>query len=349
MTLGDRRTPAATPITLIAGALGLVLGCLAPAASAQLLEAPPEVYVPGGAVSTLRGPHGFDREEGAIRPSLHVSAISVSVELHPDLAFVSQTYTISNPMDGDAATIGIWQPDPSFGDGRFVRTTRPLGAVVWLAGERLPEDQVRIRPIDDEGARGYRVAITARFPRGESDLNLQLCVQTVASAESEGIIRPAGAGRSRIALQVSHYSWGWSPGEELERPPIVTRLSLAPPLGLDDLTADVWTDGAQTDGSALWWHGTPWVVASYHPPHTVSRAQTRDALLRRARALLDGPRRSHLRVPASLRVARRPGLSTDSPQSDALRARRALIVPASVLLLLLIAGTLYMQRRRRNK
>ena len=307
------------------------------------------VLVGGGAASTLRGPHGFEESSQVESPSLDVRRISVRVDVLPDVAFVEQTYTVVNNGEAALARFGIRQPNPRFGHGRAVHSDLPLGVAVWLGGLRLPADDISIRTLgSDESAGGYRVSIRTELPVGESQLTIGLVVQTVVTVVREGHSGPPGRGASRMALQVSHYSWGWAPKSEDAPPRIVTQLRPAGGLSLRDLEAESWTAGAVARDDAVWWEGGPWVVVRYDTPPGVPRATTRDELGRLARRLLSGPPGGHIEIPTDAVSIGRLGAPEEVVTTDVMRARRAMIVPATGFFLLLLSAFYWYSHRRKS-
>ncbi len=308
----------------------------------------PLVRVPGAAVSALRGPTGFPDDVNQRGPSLLVDSISVRVELHPDLALVEQTYTITNADKATSATVGVRQRDHAYGEGHALQTYRPLAATAWLNGKRLAQESVTIHALPNQAPKGpgYEVALSTVFPAGQSELSLILAMQTVADVDVAGARQPAGDGDSHFALQFSHYSWDWAPGDEAPEPQTKAVITTAGGTPISGLIAEAWTDGAVRTADAFFWQRAPWFVLRYRSPKGIRRAATRDDLVRTARKLVRDRPLGHVLVPESAAAATRPGPGYGEPVIDPARARRALIVPLGALILLLLCGYFYGRRRR---
>ena len=325
----------------------LLVSCAlcAPLAGAQ---GPTVQSVPGAAISMLRGPTGFADEHGYRGPALVVERIAVRVELHPDVARVEHTYAIRNPGARVTTSVGVRQQNPEVGDAKVVHCLRPLAAVAWLDGARLPEEAVRHEPSFKDGAEdGYTLGVTATFPAGSSVLSLTTVLQTSASELANGGMKPTGAGDARFAFQSNHYSWSWTPGQDLPEPPTVFAIRMTGGVGLPLLRAEEWTDGAVSDGSALYWTRAPSLVLRYSPPHGAHRANTRDDLASLTRLLVERPPTGSFPVPEMATAVERPGDPPTLLPPDEARARRALIVPASLMSFVLLGAWLWLRRRTR--
>ncbi len=315
----------------------------------------------GAVVSTLRGPIGFAQPTRAEPPVLHVHEISVQADLHPSVALVTLTYTLENRGDKSTTTVGVTQRSHTFEDGRRLKTARPLGAVAWLDDTKLAEGAVRVHALPGDSAHdpGYELGVTVTLPHGVSELSIALAIQTVRDVRNGVVRRPATTGDAYFALQFSHFAWDWAPDRVEtagpERPNTRVVVATAGGVPLDAVEAESWTRGALTDGSAYFWNEAPWIALRYQAPSTVARPETHDSLVRRARQLLSTPPPGHVtlpegaepvvapRAPVERVVAAERARRVAAPASAG--ARRALIVPMSAFVLLLLLGYLYVRRR----
>ena len=334
---------------LISGLLLVLTPILGASASP---ENEPRAHLPGAAASGVRGPTGFSANANLRGPTLEVAQVSAQITLHPDLAVIKQIITLHNPDVATRTTVGIRQRDPAYGDNKVVHTSLPLAAAAWLDGARLPTGNVRIRHLtESDGPRGYEVALDGAFPEGTSELALTIVVQTVSDTrEGAGFTRPAAGGWSRLALQMSHYAWDWSPRTDAPDPQFTVQLTTAGGISLDALEPESWTPGARRDTRSVWWRAAPWFVVRYKSGGAVRRARSHDELLRQAELLVAaGGAPSHLTQPARTTPIDRLRPLEPSAEDNAQRARRALIVPATGIVLLLLAGYGYRRRRRRAR
>jgi hypothetical protein len=339
---------------------GLVLTILSQLIIALILAPPPEISAeiedplatspvvrsgnhiePGAAISTLRGPTGFAEDAAARGPALHARQISVRIELYPDLVLVEQTYTVHNPDKAIRAVVGVHQSNLTIAPRRTLQASSPLAAAAWLNKEQIQDLDLKIEAKNDGQGNpdGYRLAITAYCPPGESTLSVLTALQSVLSVTLAGVEKPAGTGWSRVGFQVNHYAWGWSPDAPPQDPKITVKLSAHGGTSLSRIHAEEWTE-AQTDGRAIWWQGAPWVVLKYDASSGAQRALTGDELSARARQLVNRRPRMHLVAPPDLRAMTRPNRTQESRPIDQDRTRRAMLVPTTILAILLLIAFL---------
>ena len=324
---------------------------------ADFASADGPAVLPGGVVSSVRGPYGY--VAGAIPKGMKVRVSSVSnrVELFPDFALVEQTLTLEN--DGARVTFWVGVDQEPLSTGRpAVRTFVPLGAAAWIDGVPIPEDDVRVRDRALDNASGYATGTRLTLDAGEHVLTLSIAMQTVTDIDTDGIRRPAGKGPSHLAVELGLGSAGFALDDDT---PVVTDQPAAPPtkartmvvfgtgVAAESLDAFEWTDGALEQDGRIYWQAPVRLGLRYEATGDASRSATADELHRAARAILVRPPRGHLAIPPGATAFTRPGASEARRTEDAQRARRALLVPFSGLFLCLLVLYFYFRRKERRR
>jgi hypothetical protein len=314
---------------------------------------PPTTYVSGAAVSTLRGPTDFAKETDQPGPALEIQRVSIVIDLYPDVAVIEQVYTIWNRDDAVEATIGMEQANPRFGQSKVLRTNRPLATVAAINSGPLTDENIEMVPVwvrGPEGGPGYRVSVTAQFPKGRSTLNVRCAVKTVGSLDINAVTKPSESGWSYFALRTGTRAWGGSRDRNTPAPPLVVSLNLRKGVELSSLHAEEWTDGARESTfngeQTIWWRRPTRLVIRYKATEDAWRASTEDELIASARRYIAVPAASHITALQDAELMQQPGHVKRTPSNDPARARRALIVPVTLLLLLALAIFLIRRKRR---
>jgi hypothetical protein len=297
-------------------------------------------------VPLLSGPTGYAADPAWRGPALELVRASIRAELHPDLAVVEQTYTVRNTGEPIFVTIGLRYQAPA---GTLDEVPRPLAVRAFVDGEVLPSENIQVQgvlPTDDNGA-GWQLPIHCRLVTGEAIVSVILAIPTVSIAiDSEGMSRPSGA-ESSLMLDGSYSAWGWTLQDGIEPPEFTTALTLSPDVPLERLEATSWMANAVRHNDTTFWERAPNLTVRYRSRSEAPRIRTLDGLRRAAQGIVERSARGHIDIPASALSAEPPGRAMGAQPVDPARTRRAMLVPATALLLLL-AGA-YLLRRRWEK
>ena len=297
-------------------------------------------------VPVILGPTGYAANPSWRGPALELIRASIRAELQADLAIVEQTYTVNNPGESVHLTMGLRYQAPA---GTIDGVPRPLEARGFVDGVELSSENVRIQsmlPTDEMGA-GWQLPIQCRLPAGESIVSIILAVPTVeVGLDERGTTRPLGS-ISELSLDGAYSAWGWTTKEDVAEPVFATALTLTPDVPLDSLQASTWMANAVRHESTIFWERAPNLTVGYQPHSDARRVRTLDGLRRAAQSSVLGSPRGHLDIPASAVRTEPPGRAMGQHSVDPARTRRAMLVPATVLLLLLFAA--YLLRRRWEK
>ncbi|MEC8024093.1 MAG: hypothetical protein VX223_09185 [Myxococcota bacterium] len=297
-------------------------------------------------VPVLQGPTGFASEPTWRGPPVELRRISIRAELLPDMAVIEQTYTVSNPGAPVTVTMGLRYRSPVDNE---LDLQLPLAAQGWIDGKPLPTENVQVQALlkTEEFGAGWQLPVQCRLDEGESILSLVIVVATVPiERNSRGISRPSQAVAS-LHLEGDYSAWGWSLGDEVPAPEVATALSLSSDIPANSLHAVQWMAGAVRNESTTYWKRLPNITIRYDAVPDAFRARTVDGLWRRARKATDRTVRGHIDIPASALAIDPPGRAMGEEPIDPARTRRAMLVPAVVLLALLAAA--YVFRRRWEK
>jgi len=294
---------------------------------------------PAGVVAPLRGPFAYVAGPIPKGLDLTVTLVSARVELYPDFAVVEQTITLRSAGKVAPFWMGVDQP------GRWTSLHGPrggaswtvaplLGAAAWVDGVAVPEERLQVtdRALDDAG--GYSVGLRIELSPGEHVVTVGLAVQTVADSVAGAVRHPAG-GTSSLVVALDGLASGFA-ADEAPFADARVALGAVDSVSLEALTAREWTDGARSAAGRLYWSGPVQLVLDYETAPEAARATTVDSLYRDARTALGRAPRGHVVIPASATPWQRPEDPAHPSTEDAVRARRALLVPAGMLFLLVL-------------
>ncbi len=312
---------------------------------------------PGGVVSALRGPYAYVAGPIPRAVDVAVKRASAYARITSDFVIVEQTLTLTNNGDKTSFWVGVDQATLSRGRNP-IRTGGPLAARAWLDGAVLNETDIRIRDRVLDDSDGYSVGLRITLPKGDHVFTLAIAVQTVSDTSDGDVRRPAGSGWSHLALELPGLGEGFTADEGAPQT-IAVELEFDPSIEGDTLTALEWTEDAGASGRRWYWQVPPAVTLRYGtspPPDEGSpaavlaswvRAGSADELARRARDALSRPPQGHIVIASDAVALVRPGDTPETRNEDAERARRALLVPASGLFLVVLM--LYVLRRRTER
>lgn len=312
---------------------------------------------PGGVVSALRGPYAYVAGPIPRGVDVTVKRASAYARITADFVIVEQTLTLTNNGERTSFWVGVDQAALSRGRNP-IRTSGPLAARAWLDGAVLNETDIRIRDRVLDDSDGYSVGLRITLPKGDHVFTLAIAVQTVSDIAEGEVRRPAGSGWSHVALELPGLGEGFM-ADETAPETIAVELEFDPSIEGETLTALEWTDDAGASGRQWYWQVPPAVTLRYEtspPPGddtpaavlaTWTRAGSADELARRARDALSRPPQGHIVIAPDAVALGRPGDTPETRNQDAERARRALLVPASGLFLIVLM--LYVLRRRTER
>ncbi len=304
---------------------------------------------PAAVIAALRGP--FSYVAGPIPRGLDVRATlaSARIELHPDHVVVEQTVTLQNRGKTAAFWVGVDQPrrwaSAENRNDSWV-ASRILACAAWVDGAPIPEERIVLsdRALDDDG--GYSLGLRVELTPGEHVVTLAFVAQSVADMVTAGVARPGG-GSSSVVVALEGLATGFAAEEDnaVGRRVVV---STGAGVGLDGVVARAWTDGAKAADDRVYWTDPVRLVLEVRSDDG-PRASTADELVRTARIAIDRPPRGHVTVPAAARPLERPEDPLHPSSDDAMRARRALLVPAAGLFVVVLVMYLFRRRKERRR
>jgi len=146
-----------------------------------------------------------------------------------------------------------------------------------------------------------------------------------------------------------HYSKDWSSELEQKKPEIFVEVRGESGVLLQNIHAEEWADEARTYENSMYWTTNPWLMLRYKPNAPSSYTRSNDELYALADKLLKQRPVGGVTIPQEAIAMTRPDLEDEDIEIDSSRELRAMAVPMTAILSLLLAIALFSRWRQRRR